>query len=71
MGGVGSGRPRSDDPKYIKSIRIEVSTLTKIRIIAEALEEDDTKIIRDAIRNHVDSVYNMLKNSPKIDIEEV
>lgn len=54
------GRPREDDPKYIQSIRLKVSTLVKIDEIADYTGKSKSYIIQEIIDKAVDAHCNLL-----------
>lgn len=54
------GRPREDDPKYIQSIRLKVSTLMKIDEIADYTGKSKSFILQEILDKAVDAHCNLL-----------
>ena len=56
----GVGRPREEDPKYIQSIRLKVSTLIKIDEISDKTGKSKSFVIQEIIDRAVETHYNLL-----------
>lgn len=54
------GRPREEDPKYIQSIRLKVSTLVKIDEISDKTGKSKSFVIQEIIDRAVETHYNLL-----------
>ena len=54
------GRPREDDPKYIQTVRLKISTLLKIDEIAEKIGQKKSYVIQQIIDNAIEAHYNLL-----------
>ena len=66
MGGNhNSGRKRVDDPKYVNSVRVKVSTLVKIEELAERLGVTKSMIMQSAMDNGVESLYQIIQASER------
>lgn len=66
-GNHNSGRKRADDPKYVKSVRFQVSTLTKISVLSDVLGVEESTILQNIVKSGVDSLYDTILSSKKRD----
>lgn len=65
-GNNNSGRPREDNPKYVQSVRLSVSTLAKVEELSERLGVSRSKILQSVIDSSIDSFSTILQASQKM-----
>jgi len=59
-GNHNSGRKQIDNPKYVQSVRLSVSTLVKIDEISEVSGKSKSQVMQHIIDSAIDAHYKLL-----------